>query len=51
MENVIRDAVTYMEHVKRKTDTALDVVYTLKRQGRKKRTFDTRKDVYSLAKQ
>jgi histone H4 len=31
---VIRDAVTYTEHAKRKTVTSLDVVYALKRQGR-----------------
>merc|ERR1712156_998316 len=30
LENVIRDAVTYTEHAKRKTVTALDVVYALK---------------------
>ncbi|XP_036309028.1 uncharacterized protein LOC118727359 [Pipistrellus kuhlii] len=35
LENVIRDAVTYTEHAKRKTVTAMDVVYALKRQGRK----------------
>jgi histone H3/H4 len=34
LENVIRDAATYTEHAKRKTVTALDVVYALKRQGR-----------------
>jgi len=34
LENVIRDCVTYMEHAKRKTITAMDVVYSLKRQGR-----------------
>ena len=34
LENVIRDAVTYTEHARRKTVTALDVVYALKRQGR-----------------
>ena len=33
-ENAIRDAVTYTEHAKRKTGTARDVVYALKRQGR-----------------
>ncbi|KAK9878233.1 hypothetical protein WA026_021249 [Henosepilachna vigintioctopunctata] len=33
LENVIRDAVTYTEHAKRKTVTAMDVVYALKRQG------------------
>ena len=32
LENVIRDAVTYTEHAKRKTVTAMDVVYALKRQ-------------------
>ncbi|KOC68259.1 Histone H4, partial [Habropoda laboriosa] len=35
LENVIlRDAVTYTEHAKRKTVIAMDVVYALKRQGR-----------------
>ncbi|KAI0653696.1 histone-fold-containing protein [Cubamyces menziesii] len=34
LENVIRDSVTYTEHAKRKTVTALDVVYALKRSGR-----------------
>ncbi|XP_068626799.1 histone H4-like [Battus philenor] len=34
LENVIRNAVTYTEHAKRKTVTAMDVVYALKRQGR-----------------
>uniref|UniRef100_A0A3P8V1K4 Histone H4 n=1 Tax=Cynoglossus semilaevis TaxID=244447 RepID=A0A3P8V1K4_CYNSE len=31
LENVIRAAVTYTEHAKRKTVTAMDVVYALKR--------------------
>jgi len=34
LENVIRDAVTYTEHARRKIVTAFDVVYALKRQGR-----------------
>jgi len=34
LEAVVRDAVTYTEHARRKTVTALDVVYALKRQGR-----------------
>ena len=34
LENVVRDSVTYTEHAKRKTVTALDVVYALKRQGK-----------------
>ncbi|XP_070569732.1 histone H4-like [Ptychodera flava] len=34
LENVIRDAVTYSEHAKRKTVTALDVVHAIRRQGR-----------------
>ncbi|XP_001599591.2 histone H3 [Nasonia vitripennis] len=38
LENVIRDAVTYTEHAKRKTVTAMDVVYALKRQGRAEQT-------------
>ncbi|XP_058852075.1 histone H4-like [Acipenser ruthenus] len=32
LQNMIRDAVTYTKHAKRKT--AMDVVYALKRQGR-----------------
>ena len=34
LETVTRDAVTYTEHARRKTVTAMDVVYALKRQGR-----------------
>ena len=34
LQNIIRDAVTYTEHAKRKTVTCLDVVYALKRQGK-----------------
>lgn len=34
LEGVVRDAVTYTEHARRKTVTAMDVVYALKRQGR-----------------
>lgn len=34
LENVVRDAVTYTEYGKRRTLTAMDVVYALKRQGR-----------------
>jgi hypothetical protein len=34
LENVIRDSVTYTEHARRETVTALDVVYALKRQGK-----------------
>ena len=34
LENVVRDSITYTELAKRKTVTALDVVYALKRQGR-----------------
>jgi hypothetical protein len=34
LEGVIRDAVTYTEHAKRKTVTSLDVVYAIKRQSR-----------------
>ncbi|XP_066316117.1 uncharacterized protein [Miscanthus floridulus] len=33
LENVIRDAVTYTEHARCKTITAMDVIYALKRQG------------------
>ena len=34
LENVIRDAVTYTEHTKRKTVTTMYVVYAMKKQGR-----------------
>ncbi|GCB62908.1 histone H4 type VIII-like [Scyliorhinus torazame] len=34
LENVIRNTVIYTEHGKRKTVTAVDVVYALKRQSR-----------------
>jgi histone H4 len=34
LESVVRDSVTYCEHAKRKTVTALDVIYALKRQGK-----------------
>uniref|UniRef100_A0A914QGU7 Histone H4 n=1 Tax=Panagrolaimus davidi TaxID=227884 RepID=A0A914QGU7_9BILA len=34
LEKVIRDSVTYCEHGKRKTVTAMDVIYALKRQGK-----------------
>ncbi|KAG2441581.1 hypothetical protein HXX76_003202 [Chlamydomonas incerta] len=34
LENVIRDSVTYTEHARRQTVTALDVIYALKRQNR-----------------
>ena len=34
LEGVVTDSVTYTEHARRKTVTALDVVYALKRQGR-----------------
>uniref|UniRef100_A0A8C9RGL1 Histone H4 n=1 Tax=Scleropages formosus TaxID=113540 RepID=A0A8C9RGL1_SCLFO len=33
LENIIRDTVTYNKHAKRKTVTAMDVIYALKRQG------------------
>ena len=34
LEGIVRDSVTYTEHARRKTVTAMDVVYALKRQGR-----------------
>ena len=34
LENLIRDTVTYTKHAKRRTVTAMDVVYGLKRQGK-----------------
>ena len=32
--NVIRDAIAYTDHARRKTVTTMDIVYALKRQGR-----------------
>jgi histone H4 len=40
LDDVIRDAITYAEHGRRKTITAMDVVYALKRQGRTLYGFD-----------
>ena len=37
---VIRDAVTYTEHARRKTVTAMDVVYALKGMGTTLYGFD-----------
>lgn len=34
LEHVLRDAVTYTEHARRKTVTPNDVIYALKRQGK-----------------
>ena len=34
LENVIKDAIVFTEHSRRKTVTAMDIVYSLKRQGR-----------------
>jgi len=34
LENVIRDTVTYTEHARRKTVSAMDVVHALKKGGR-----------------
>lgn len=34
LEAVVKDSVTYTDHARRKTVTAMDVVYALKRQGR-----------------
>ncbi|KAL0151984.1 hypothetical protein M9458_052702 [Cirrhinus mrigala] len=51
LENVIRDAVTYTEHAKRKTVTAMDVVYALKRQGRTLYGFGARYSVFAVFEQ
>lgn len=40
LENMVRDAVAYTEHARRKTVTALDVVHALRRQGRTLYGFD-----------
>ena len=42
LENVIRDAVTYTRHAKRKTVSVPDVVYALKRNGQTLYGFDDR---------
>ncbi|CAK8539277.1 unnamed protein product [Lathyrus sativus] len=34
LTKIIHDAVSYTDHARRKTVTAIDVVYTLKRQGK-----------------
>jgi len=34
LEHIIRDAITYTEHARRKTVTALDVIYALKKNGK-----------------
>ena len=34
LESVIKDAIAYTEHSKRKTVTAIDIVHALKRQGK-----------------
>mmetsp|Transcript_888 Transcript_888/g.1473 ORF Transcript_888/g.1473 Transcript_888/m.1473 type:complete len:105 (+) Transcript_888:1149-1463(+) len=34
LETVVKDAITYTEHSRRKTVTAMDVIYALKRQRR-----------------
>jgi histone H4 len=34
LEITLKDAVTYTEHARRKTVTAMDIVYALKRKGR-----------------
>ena len=34
LENIIRDAITYTEHARRSTVTAMDIVYSLKKNGR-----------------
>lgn len=41
LEKVIRDSITYMEHARRKTLSAKDVVFALKRQGKTIYGFDT----------
>jgi histone H3/H4 len=42
LTGVVRDAITYTEHAKRKTVTAMDVVHALKRQGRTLYGFGSR---------
>ena len=42
LQNVIRDAITYTTHSKRKTVTSLDVVYALRRSGKIMYGYDTK---------
>lgn len=42
LEIVIRDAVTYTEHARRKTVSAMDIIYALKRQGKSLYGYDTK---------
>jgi len=41
LESIVKDAVTYTEHARRKTVTAMDVIYALKRQGKTLYGFGT----------
>ena len=34
IDNVVKDALSYCEHARRKTITAMDIIYALKRQGK-----------------
>jgi histone H4 len=34
LEKVVKDCIVYAEHAKRRTVTAMDVVYALKKNGR-----------------
>lgn len=34
IDRILRDAITYTEHARRKTVTAMDVMYALKRNGK-----------------
>ena len=40
LHNLLRDAISYTDHATRKTVTAMDVVYALKRQGKSLYGFD-----------
>ena len=41
LTNVIKDAITYCEHARRKTVTAMDIVYALKRHGQELYGFNS----------
>jgi histone H4 len=43
LENIIREAITYTKHARRKTVTSLYAVYALKRQGRISMTLEHEK--------
>ena len=50
LTDVIHDAVTYTEHARRQTVTAMDVVYALKRRGRTLYGYDNNSSAFQGTK-